>query len=218
MRRHRADHDALKDADCIELKNKYPRLTVVNREVKGMRPPCFSVDHFEAGKLAARAFLAQGHRKIAVISGLQTAPDNRERLQNFIDELTRAGIARDDVTIANADFTAAGGWVAAEALLQQKVDFTALFCCNDQLAMAAMSCLQAAGKTVPGDVSVIGYDDADIASFLSPRLTTVHIAIGRMGMNACRLLMNMCYATELDVSREFSPELMMRESLGPAPV
>jgi len=79
--------------------------------------------------------------------------------------------------------------------------------------MGAMSRLQAAGLTVPGDVSVMGYDDTDIAAWLSPRLTTIRIVVGDMGLNACRLLSNMCFGTALPVSREFGPELIVRDSL-----
>jgi LacI family transcriptional regulator len=208
--------NSLRDTDIVELRRRQPRMVVVNRDVKGSKTHCFTVDHKHAGRLAAQALLANGHREIAVISGLQNAPDNRQRLRGFLDELADAGIARTQVTIADADFTAQGGWRATELLLQRGSRFTGLFCCNDQMAMAAMSCLHAAGKSVPGDVSVVGYDDADIAPFLSPRLTTVHIAIASMGQHACRMMLNLSYGTDLPVAYEFPAKLVMRESLGPA--
>ncbi len=208
--------NSLRDADILELKRRQPRLVLVNRDLKGSKAHCFTVDHKLGGRLAARALLEHGHRKIAVISGLQNAADNRQRLRGFLDELEEAGIDRAHVTIADADFTAQGGWRATELLLQRGPRVTALFCCNDQMAMGAMSCLQASGKSVPGDVSVVGYDDADIAPFLSPRLTTVHIAITTMGRNASRMLLNLAYGTSLPVEHEFPPTLVVRESLGRA--
>ena len=90
---------------------------------------------------------------------------------------------------------------------------TALFCANDQMAMGALSCLQNAGVSVPGEVSVLGYDDTDVAAFLSPRLTSVHIPVADMGLNACRMLMNACYGMSLKVSREFEPVVSLRESV-----
>jgi LacI family transcriptional regulator len=178
-----------------------------------MKSHCFSVDHRIGGQLAAQALLARNHKHIAVISGPQEASDNRRRLQGFFEELNKCDITREQVPIIDADFTATGGWNAAEQLLTRRVRFTGLFCANDQMAMGAISFLQAAGKSVPGDISVVGYDDVDIAAYLSPRLTSVHIGIGEMGMNACRLLLNLCYQTELPVSYDFTPALTMRESV-----
>jgi LacI family transcriptional regulator len=93
---------------------------------------------------------------------------------------------------------------------------TALFCANDQMAMGALSCLHHAGLSVPGDVSVVGYDDTDVAAYLSPRLTSVHIPIAEMGLNACRMLLNSCYDMNLKVSKEFMPTVSLRDSVGKA--
>lgn len=204
---------ALRDADIVGLKRRFPNLAVVNRDVKGMRSQCFTVDHKAGGVLAARTLLEHGHRRIAVIAGPAGAPDNRLRLQGFFDTLATAGIGRESVPTMTGDFAAESGWAGADQLLTDKARFTALFCCNDQMAMGAMSRLQSAGLTVPGDVSVMGYDDTDIAAWLSPRLTTIRIVVGDMGLNACRLLSNMCFGTDLPVSREFGPELILRDSL-----
>ena len=204
---------ALRDADILALKRRFPNLAVVNRDVKGMRSQCFTVDHKAGGVLAARTLLEHGHRRIAVIAGPAAAPDNRLRLQGFFDTLAAAGIAREAVSMVTGDFAAESGWAGTGQLLAEGAKFTAMFCCNDQMAMGAMSRLQADGLTVPGDVSVMGYDDTDIAAWLSPRLTTIRIVVGDMGLNACRLLSNMCFGTALPVSREFGPELIMRDSL-----
>ena len=91
-----------------------------------------------------------------------------------------------------------------------------MFCANDQMAMGAMSCLQGRGVAVPRKWSVLGYDDSDVAAFLSPRLSTVHIPIADMGLNACRMLMNTRHGSALPVSRKFVPTLVMRDSLARA--
>lgn len=208
--------NALRDADYTDIRRRYPHLAVVNRNVKGMKRHCFSIDHELGGRLVAQAFLARGHRRFAVIAGLESALDNRLRLQGFFDELARHGITREQVPVADGQFNGPGGWQATEQLLAQRKRFTALFCANDQMAMAALSCLQAAGRTIPGDVSVIGYDDAGIAAFMSPRLCSVRIAIADMGLSACRLMLNLCYGLKTPVSYDFAPELVLRESLGKA--
>src|SRR5207244_12460 len=83
--------------------------------------------------------------------------------------------------LEEGDFSAPSGWAAAERLLARKPEVSALFCANDQMAMGAMSLLQSRGVSVPGDWSVLGYDDSDVAAYLAPRLSCVHIPIADMG-------------------------------------
>lgn len=205
--------NGLRDADFLQLRDGFGRLAVVNRDVKGMKAHCFTVDHRAAGRLAAQALIDHGHRRLAVISGPAGAGDNRQRLEGFFERLAEHGIAADTVAVEPGDFTAQGGWDGAERLLRLTPAPTALFCANDQMAMGALSCLQHAGMAVPGRWSVLGYDDVDVAAFLSPRLTSVHIPLADMGLNACRMLLNDCYGLQLPLSRDFAPKLVLRDSL-----
>ena len=204
---------ALKDVDFMQLREGYPQLALVNREVKGMRSHCFTVDHRAAGHLAAQALLDQGHRRFAVVSGPAAASDNKQRLQGFFDALGELGLDAAQVPVEEGDFAAQSGWEAVERLLARDQPFTALFCANDQMAMGALSCLQHRGIAVPRQVSVLGYDDTDVAAFLSPRLTSVHIPVADMGLNACRMLLNSCYGLTLKISREFEPTVVQRDSV-----
>lgn len=205
-----------RDADFLAIRKRFPRIAVVNRDVKGMKSQCFTVDHRAAGGLAAQALLERGHRRIAVMSGPTAAGDNRERLQGFFDTLARHGIKSESVVTETGDFTAISGWEATTRLLQRRLKLTAIFCANDQMAMGALSCLHHAGVAVPGKISVVGYDDVDVAAYLSPRLTSVHIPLADMGMNACRMLLNECYQLGMPTTRTFSPSIIVRNSLGPA--
>jgi LacI family transcriptional regulator len=210
--------NALRDADFLALREQHPRLVVVNRDVKGMKSQCFTVDHRAAGRLAAQALLQQGHRRLAVISGPASAGDNRLRLQGFFEQLAHAGVKQESVPVEEGDFTGQSGWVATERLLARKgiERVTGLFCANDQMAMGALSRLHHTGISVPGDWSIVGYDDAEFAAYLSPRLTSVRIPIADMALNACRFLLNACYQTTLPVSQRFEPQLVARESLAAA--
>ena len=204
----------LRDSDLVALRQRIAHLAVVNRgEVKGLKGQCFSVNHRQGGALAAQALLGHGHRRLAVISGLAHAPDNRQRMDGFFDSLRAAGIPADDVPVVHADFTAPGGWAATDELLARGATFTGLFCANDQMAMAAISRLRLAGRSVPDDVSVVGYDNTDMGGYLAPRLSTVDTHIGEMGLNACRLLIHQCYGKDLPVARDFEPSLVLRDSL-----
>ena len=143
------------------------------------------------------------------------------RAQVELIDFARASTARSFATCLSRPMRGApSGWAAAERLLArrrgERLPFSALFCANDQMAMGAMSCLQHRGISVPGQCSVVGYDDSDVAAWLSPRLTTVQIPIAEMGLNACRLLLNACTGSTLPVSRKFAPRLVMRDSLANA--
>lgn len=205
--------NTLLDADLLALRERFPRLAVVNRAVAELGEQCFTVDHREAGRLAAQELVANGHRDIAIVSGPTDAGDNRQRIQGFLERLGEAGIDAASVAVEVGDFTAASGWSAAERLLARGLPATALFCANDQMAMGVLSCVRQAGIEVPGRLSVVGYDDTDVAAFLAPRLTSVHIPIAQMGLNACRMLLKACYGIELPVSRTFVPGLSRRDSV-----
>jgi LacI family transcriptional regulator len=123
----------------------------------------------------------------------------------------------DSVLVEEGDFSAPSGWSACERMVARKPRITALFCANDQMAMGALSYLGHHGIRVPQQWSVMGYDDSDVAAFLSPRLTSVRIPIAEMALNACRMLLNTRFGSELAVSRKFVPTVVMRDSLARAP-
>jgi LacI family transcriptional regulator len=208
---------ALRDADFAALRDDFANLAIVNRDVKGMKTHCFTVDHRAAGRAAADALLAHGHRRIAVVTGPAAAGDNKQRLQGLFDRLGEAGVAPDSVLVEEGDFSAPSGWAACERLVARKPKISALFCANDQMAMGAISFLGHHGIRVPQQWSVIGYDDSDVAAFLSPRLTSVRIPIAEMALNACRQLLNARFGSDLAVSRKFVPTVVMRDSLAKAP-
>ena len=203
----------LHDDDLRVLQRRQPRIAVINRVVPGLETCCFSADHHHGGQLAAEALLARGHRRIAVIAGPETALDNVLRLDGFFAALAQAGIDRDQVAIFEGGFEFAGGWKAASELVAQGVDVTALFCANDEMATGAMSYLQAQGVKIPQDISVIGYDNTELAGYTSPRLTSVGIPMREMATGGCRWLLNQCFGNEFSVDRDFAVEVAWRESL-----
>lgn len=208
--------NALADADFHALRERFARLAIVNRDVPGLGEHCFTVDHRQGGRLAAQVLREHGHRDIAIVSGPRDAGDNRQRLQGFFERLADDGVDAASVPVEEGDFTAQSGWNAMQRLLERGLPMSALFCANDQMAMGALSRLRQADVAVPRQLSVVGYDDTDVAAFLAPRLTSVHIPLADMGLNACRMLVNACYGASLPVSRSFAPALAVRDSVGAA--
>jgi LacI family transcriptional regulator len=133
------------------------------------------------GARRARAHLeALGHRRIGVVSGPDTLLTVRQRLEGLGDGLT---------TTIEADFTREGGYEAAKQLLAEHPDLTALIALNDVMAAGVLAAAKDAGRDVPGDLSVIGFDDLPFTADLSPALTTVRLPLRQMGERAMALLL-----------------------------
>lgn len=211
--------NALEEADQLALWAELPHLVVLNRRHPAHPDECFATDHRLAGRLAARALLANGHREIACIAGPHNAPDNQDRMAGFHAELAAHGVQVEPAHRADGDFHFEGGHAAAMALLERGalLRCTALFCANDLMAMAALSVLAHAGRRVPQDMSVLGYDDSALSAYTDPALTTVRVPIRAAAQAGCRYLVNQCYGLDLPVPRDFPPQLVWRESVGPGP-
>ncbi|MEO5795229.1 MAG: substrate-binding domain-containing protein [Rhodoferax sp.] len=208
----------LLEADLQALQLRFPRVVLLNRQSPALGERAFFADHEQGGRLAARALLSQGHRAIATIQGALDAPDNAQRMQGFYAALAQHGIDVKSAHRMDGGFSFASGHAAATRLLKRKDrSFTAVFCANDVMAMAAISRFTQAGLKVPQDVSVIGYDDTDVATYTAPPLTTVHIPIAQLAANSCRHLLNLCYGLALPVQRDFTPHVVWRESVGTGP-
>ncbi|MYM67602.1 substrate-binding domain-containing protein [Pseudoduganella sp. FT55W] len=205
-------HDLL-DEDMQMLHKMHPKMAFLNRRSPALETSSFCPDHYHGGELAARTLLDAGHRQLAVISGPTGTSDNEERLRGFFDELARQGIARDAVRLIPSDFSREGGFAATQQLINEGRHFTGLFCANDEMAIGSMSCFHRAGIRVPQDVSIVGYDDDYSAEFSSPGLTSVHIPMQQLTQNAVRWLLNICYGTQHDITREFPVTVTMRGSV-----
>ncbi len=206
------------DKQFLALYKQHPRLVVLNRSVAGMRANCFSVDHYLAGQMAARALLVRGHRNIAAIQGRRHGPDIALRMAGFYTELAQHGVQIRTEHQVYGQFTFDSGYAAARQLLTlRKGAFSAVFCANDVMAMAAIQYFTQAGVCVPQDLSVMGYDDAEIATYTTPGLTTVHVPLREVATHGCRHLLNLCYGLNLPVQRSFPPHVVWRGSVAPGP-
>jgi LacI family transcriptional regulator len=206
------------DEDLLALHQQMRRLVLINRVVPGMEGDCFSADHDAAGRLAARALLAKGHRRLALMHSLRHSADVVARMQGFRAELAAHGLPPAHELIIDGLLNFANAWEQAGAIVAMaRRPFSALFCANDVLAMATLSRLQAAGIRVPQDVSVLGYDGAELGAYTSPALSTVRIDSAHVAVQACRHLINQCYGAKLAVQRSFDAELLMRDSVAPGP-
>ena len=161
---------------------------VLGRPPRGVDVDFVDADNRDGARRATTHLVERGCRRIATISGPRDMVAGIDRLAGYREALADAGIAVDDGLIATGDFTQAGGEAAMERLLRDRPDLDAVFCASDLMAVAALGVLQAAGRHVPDDVAVVGYDDSPIATTTRPTLTSVRQPIEEMGREMVHLL------------------------------
>ncbi|MGK6323752.1 LacI family DNA-binding transcriptional regulator [Sphingomonas sp. DT-51] len=156
--------------------------------------------------------IALGHQRIGFITGNPNLAASGERLAGYRDALAEAGLARDDALIARGLFSYRSGLDATEELLDLADPPTAIFASNDDMAAASVAVAHRRGLDVPGDLTVVGYDDSTLATTIWPELTTIHQPIADMSRAAVRLLMQMLRARRDGATRP-APELVLEHTL-----
>lgn len=180
------------------------------------------LNHDAAAILALRHLTELGHRHIAVVKGQTFSSDSEVRFQSILGAAAKLGLsipACQVVQLEGNSPSPATGFDAARKLLSSGASFTALFSFNDISAMGAMRAFQDAGLRVPLDVSVVGFDDVLGAAYHTPSLTTIRQPLRKMGMMAAEILLQRL-GTDTGEYPEFievEPDLIVRESTGPAP-
>ncbi len=153
------------------------------------RWPGVASDALEAGRLAAEHLLSLGHRRLAFVGPASDVHGFRMRERGFFAALRGAGVEVRSEWVRRTPPTIAGGQRAMRALLAAKLRPTGVFCANDLLAAGALKATLASGLSVPRDLSLVGCDDVELASVLTPELTTIAIPARELGARAARLLL-----------------------------
>jgi DNA-binding LacI/PurR family transcriptional regulator len=178
-------------------------------------PFSVSVDKVLGARLAVEYLVELGHRRIAFIRQGFDSESARLRLNSFRETLNEYGITVDERYIMAGDERFTGGVHAVPQLLALAEPPTAVFCFNDMTAIGVIKALQQRGYKVPQDLSVIGFDDLDIASFYHPSLTTVRQPIYQIGRSAAKMLYSLIQRKENIQAQVLEPELVIRESTAP---
>ncbi|WP_395246029.1 LacI family DNA-binding transcriptional regulator [Agromyces sp. MMS24-K17] len=168
------------------------------------------VDNEFGASQATRHLIERGCRRIATIAGPQDMPPGVDRLRGFTSVAVDAGLDVDLVEFG--DFTPAGGAEAMRRLLERDPSIDGLFAANDQMAMGAISALAEAGRAVPDDVAVVGYDDDRYAATAVPALTTVRQPSTEMGAEMARKLVRLIDGQDVESSTILPTELVVRQS------
>ncbi|KXF80963.1 HTH-type transcriptional repressor PurR [Enterovibrio coralii] len=197
----------------LEKKQDLP-MVVMNWGTEHVNTDCIQDNAELGGYLATKYLIDCGHKDIACISGQLDRLTCQTRLSGFRKALAEAGLEERPEWIVEADFECDTAVVAAKKLIEQEKRPTAVFCFNDIMALAAISTFRQAGLDVPNDISVIGYDNIDLAAFFSPPLTTIHTPKNRLGKTAIKLLLERLVNKESEQQTfEMQPELVVRSSV-----
>jgi len=165
----------------------------------------------DGGALAADHLVERGRRHVVAISGPLAVQAAADRLAGFRDAMARHGHAWVPVEAGN--FTHASGVAAMERLLDAEPELDAVFAANDLMALGAMAALHARGRSVPEDVSVVGFDDSAVGALARPALTTVRQPIEEMAAEMARILLEQVADPQRRPSSVvFDPTLVVRAS------
>lgn len=141
------------------------------------------------GYLATKALVDAGHRKIGIITGNLKKSVAQNRLQGYKNALSEAKIALNPHWIIESHFDFEGGVLGIQSLLTQSSRPTAVFCCSDTIAVGAYQAIQQQGLRIPQDLSIMGYDDIELARYLSPPLSTICQPKAELGKLAVEALL-----------------------------
>jgi DNA-binding LacI/PurR family transcriptional regulator len=178
--------------------------------------PSVTITSWEGGFVATTYLISLGHRRIAYIGKTAQARDAIERIAGYRAALDEANLPLDPQLQCAGNFTEADGYTAARALLDLPEPPTAIFAGNDRQAAGVYRALHELGMTVPGDMSVIGFDDLPYTEIMNPALTTVHAPRLELGRTAATILLRLINGEALEMTRVVLPtEFIERKSCQP---
>lgn len=185
----------------------------MDRELPGLEVDSVLADNLQGGYQATEYLIKLGHRRIGCITGPLDLSISSQRISGYRQALKRYDIPLCDELVVISDFRYQGGYRAMRQLLILDEPPTAIFACNDIMGVGAICAAKDKGLGVPEDIAVIGFDDIALASFISPRLTTVSQPKHEMGAIAVKLLVERIKEKSQSFTKVILPvHLVVRES------
>jgi LacI family transcriptional regulator len=188
----------------------------VDIELKGACTGYVMSDNVSGACTAVRHLHGLGHRRIATITGLLDKKPGIDRLRGYREECQRLGLGYRDDYVAYGDFYFDAGYQAAQRLLALAEPPTAIFAASDMMALGVIRAAAEAGLSLPGDLSIVGYDDIQLAQHVSPPLTTLAQDKAGLGIEAARVLLRQIEGADTVEPVTLPVELIVRDSTAPA--
>ncbi|MET0236269.1 MAG: LacI family DNA-binding transcriptional regulator [Kibdelosporangium sp.] len=192
------------------------RVAVVSRH-RSLRVDSVLPENHAGAAALANALLEMGHRRFAVLAGPRGLSTVADRIGGFRASLSAAGVHISEEDIVEAGFTRDGGYDAMTRLIDRGLRATCVFAVTDVMAIGALTALRDKGLSVPGDVSMAGFDDIPIVRDLTPPLTTVALPLEQLGERAMELALRENSGRRSRILR-MAGEVVIRESTGRVPL
>jgi len=188
-------------------------LIVLDRAFNDVNIPNITIDNYFAGTLAAKHLISRGRKNIATITGKSNISLSRERHQGFIDTLRKHDIEVSQKLIYQGGFSYQAGVDGVLNFLENNLEFDGLWGQNDLIAAGALSTLLHHNKKIPQDISIIGMDNVQFASYMYPSITTIAQPYEAMCDKAVELIDKLTNNEVIEENRfSFPPSLIVRES------
>jgi len=176
--------DSLKNLVEMEIPT-----VVMDRDFPGLEMDVVLADNHQGGVLAVDHLISMGHKRIGCIAGPSSINPSSRRLAGYKQALQAANLVAEPELIMNGDFHPESGWKLGHAMLSQRNAPTAIFACNDLMAIGVMRAATELGLRIPDDLALVGYDDIELASYTSPSLTTIKQPKAEMGLASLTFLL-----------------------------
>ncbi len=204
----------LSEQELVDLQQKISLpLIILNRQLHAETLSSYGLEQTQLADLAMDHLIDLGHRNIACITSPLKSETGRLRFQAYKQHLDNSNISSHPHWIVEGDNTLESGYKAAQVLLQTGDKFSAIFACNDDMAIGAIRALHDHGIRVPQDISVIGIDNEPAAAYAIPSLSTVSLPIIKLTQDATALAIALGNKKQTGSSHQaYKGELIARES------
>jgi len=195
------------------LERKIP-IVVLNRQIGEEKLINIVSDNKKGAYDATQYCIKHGHRHIAIIEGKEGFRSTQERKEGYLEALLESNIPIRGEYIVKGDYTIRSGYLAMQKLLSLSQRPTAVFCSNDDMAIGAMNAVFGSGLSVPDDVSIIGFDDIDLAKYTFPSLTTIKRPVELISIKGTKKLLSLIKNPEKKAETIYVPtQLVERNSV-----
>ena len=201
------------DRDITGIINEIDKPLVIAYSIAGdTYTHSVTYDNEEISGTVIRLLLNEGHRRIAVIAGPHDTFPTQMRMRGIERAFRESGLTLDNTFVRYGNWEYESGYICASALLASAP--TAIFAMNDLMAAGAIDAVKSAGLRIPEDISIIGFDNREISSFLHPRLTTVEIDLKEIGLRAAQTVLKRIRGEKVDERCQvIQSKIIMRETV-----
>lgn len=197
----------------LELQKRNIPLVLIDRDLPDAAVDSVLTDNAQGGRLATQHLIELGHERIGCVTGPSDLTPSADRVIGYREALRQNNLAVDETCIVKGDFQSASGYAAGCQLLDLERPPTAVFACNDLMALGVISAALQCGLRVPEDFSVVGFDDVRLAAFANPPLTTIAQPKHEIGVVAVTLLLERMRKPEMEARRQvLDTQLLTRGS------